>query len=819
MLSNYITIAFRNLRKNPLYTSLNIIGLAMGLAACLLITLYVVRELDYDRWSPQADQTVRVVSHINFAGSQMDMAVVGAPVGPDAARELPEVQSWCRFRGRGSLLVRREGPQQSNIREKQVLIVDSTFFEVFPLPLLQGDPHRCLSVPNALAISRSRAEKYFGSPQMALGQTMILGNQDRCQVTAVFEDMPENSHFQADLLLSLAEDEEIKDSPPFWGSNNNFQTYLLLRKGTDQKAFAEKFERLSREKFAVTLHQMLGSTMDEFEKTGQSIRFELQNLTDIHLHSDLQFELAPNGSMLYISIFGAIAAFILLIACINFMNLATARSSMRAKEIGVRKALGSRRGALVGQFLTESTLLAFIATILAVLLATMVMPAYRELTGRELHMPWNEPVFWMTLGGGAVLVGLIAGSYPAFFLSAFNAVKILKGDAPGGTRKKGGLRSALVVFQFSISITLILATMMVYRQLNFIQTKKLGFNKSQVLILDDADAMGDRIYTLKAEMLQQPAIEAATVSGYLPVPSNRGDRGYMKKRSIEVGEIVEMQRWIIDNDYFKTMGMELSQGRFFDPTRVTDSTGVVINETAAKLFGFDNPIGKKIYTLDRTPQGTPNPEDYIEQEIIGVVKDFHWSSLRDNIGSLCFQLGKSTNMASFRYKGNDTKAVIAALEKNWKALAPDQPFSYRFLDEAFERVYRTEQRVGRLAGLFALFSVLISCLGLFGLSAFTAEQRTKEIGVRKVLGASVAGITGLLARDFLKLVFIALLIASPIAYYGMRAWLQDFAYRIHIQWWMFAIAGLVAIVIAFLTVSFQSVKAALANPVKSLRSE
>jgi putative ABC transport system permease protein len=309
------------------------------------------------------------------------------------------------------------------------------------------------------------------------------------------------------------------------------------------------------------------------------------------------------------------------------------------------------------------------------------------------------------------------------------------------------------------------------------------------------------------------------VSGFLPIPSNRSDQGYMKKRSIEVGEVVQMQRWRVDSDYFRTLGIELSQGRFFDPARTTDSAGVIINEAAAKLFGFDDPIGKKIYSLDATPQGTPKPEDYEEMEIVGVVKDFHWASLRDNIGALCFRLGRSRGLASFRYKGEDTEAVVAALEKQWKSMAAEQPFSYRFLDDAFARIYRAEQRVGTLAGLFALLSVLISCLGLFGLAAFTAERRTKEIGIRKVLGASVAGITGLLAREFLALVALAFAIASPLAYYFMQGWLSDFAYRIEIGWWMFAAAGALAVSLAFLTVCFQSIKAALANPVKSLRSE
>ncbi len=820
MLSNYLTIALRNLRKNSLYSGLNVFGLALGIAACLLIALYVAYERSYDHWNANADRTMRIVADINFGGTRYEEAVIGAPIAPDAAREIPEVQSWCRLRERGPHLVRRDGQMQSNIREDKVLFVDSTFFEVFPLKILQGDAARCLAQPGTVAISRSRAERYFASPEMALGQTLVLENNQRVQVTAVYEDMPQNSHFRADLLRSLVNDEEIKRSPPFWGSNNNFHTYLLLRPGTDNVAFAQKFERLCREKFVVTAQQMLGTTLADFEKTGQYIRFYPQQVTDIHLQSNLGSELSPGGNIRYVWIFSAIAAFILLIACINFMNLATARSSMRAKEIGVRKALGSSRRALTGQFLTESVLVVALAVVLAVGIAALAMPGYRILTGHDaLQMPWGEPIFWLTLVGGTLLTGLLAGMYPAFFLSAFSAIKVLKGEAVGAGPRSGGLRSALVVFQFSIATALILSTLLVSRQLNFIQTKNLGFEKEQVIVVDNAYALGDRTYHFKEEMLKNPLIESGTVSGYLPVPSNRSDQGFMKNRSITLGEIVQMQRWRVDNDYFNTMNIELHAGRLFDPARQTDSMGIVLNESAVKLFGFGDPIGQKIYTLDKTPNGPPRPEDYQALEIIGVVKDFHWASLRDNIGALCFRLGQSRGSASFRYKGRDTKAVIAALEQQWKSMAPEQPFAYRFLDDAFDKMYRAEQRVGRLAGIFAVLAVLISCLGLFGLAAYTAERRTKEIGIRKVLGASIANITGLLAKDFLKLVLLAIVIASPIAWYVMNQWLSDFAYRIEISWWMFAAAGALALLIAFLTVGFQSVKAALANPARSLKSE
>jgi putative ABC transport system permease protein len=819
MLSNYITIALRQLRKKPLYTGLNIAGLAIGVAACLLIVLYVAYELSYDRWNPQSDRIVRPVADIQFGGNHYQMAVVGSFLGPDAASELPEIQAWCRFREYGSYLVKRDGAVQQNFREEAVLTVDSSFFELFPLKIIEGDPARCLAQPNTVAISRSRAEKYFASPQMAMGQTLVLENEERWQVTAVYEDMPGNSHFRADLLLAMNGNDEVKNAPPFWATNNNFHTYLLLRKGTDLAAFNRKFDQLSTEKVAITVQQVLGTTVEDMAKTGQYARYYLQNLKDIHLHSDLTVELAPNGSIRYVWIFSAIAAFILLIACINFMNLATARSAGRAKEVGMRKVLGGARSALIGQFLSESLAISAMAVLLATLVAALAMPWYRELTGREaLAMPWNSPVFWAALTSGTVLVGLLAGSYPAFFLSAFDSIRVLKGQVSGMGRG-GNLRSVLVVFQFSVAVALIIATMLVFNQLNYIQNKKLGFEKSQVIIIDDAYGLENKVYTFKEEMLRHPAIESATVSGFLPVPSSRNDQTFSKTQAIDKDNSVSMQRWRVDNDYTATLGLEIVQGRNFDPARVTDSTGIIINETAARQMGFADPIGQKMYVPNRNFEGTPKPEDFSELTIIGVVKDFHWSSLRDNIGALCLQLGRSTGLISFRYKGAETGAMIAALEKQWKAMSPDQAFSYRFLDDAFARMYESEQRIGKIAGIFGVLAIFVSCLGLFGLASFTTEQRTKEIGIRKVLGASVSGITSLLAKDFLKLVVVAIVIASPLAWWLMQKWLSDFAYRIEIRWWMFALAGVVAVAIAFLTVSFQSIRAALSNPVKSLRSE
>ncbi|MBK7408103.1 MAG: ABC transporter permease [Saprospirales bacterium] len=732
MIRNFFKIAIRNLLKHKGFSFINIFGLAVGIACTLLICLYIAHELSYDRWNPQADRIVRVYSDINFGGNLMRMAVSGVSVGPDVVRELPEVQAFCRFRDYGSYLVKRDGDGQQNFKENEFLTVDSSFFEVFPAKILEGDARSCLVEPNTVAISKSRAEKYYGSPQMAMGQTMVFDNRTRAKVTAVYADLPSSSHFKAQFLLSLTGNEEVATSPQLWAMSNNFHTYLLLREGVRLEDFKEKFNALSREKIGETGSQMLGMTIEEFEATGQYARYELQPLTDIHLYSDLNVELEANGSIQYIWIFGAIALFVLLIACINFMNLTTARSAHRAREIGIRKVLGGQRASLIGQFLTETILVTAMAVVLALAMVSLALPWFRELADRPLEMPWSMPVFWLALLGSTCVVGLLAGSYPAFFLSAFDSVKVLKGQL-GKTARHGILRSVLVVFQFATAVVLIIATVLVYSQLDYIQHKKIGFQKDQVIIVEDAYALGEKVESFKQAMLTNPIVQRATISSFLPVPSGRSDNIFTSSREMRQDNAVSMQNWRVDGDYLATMGMELTQGRFLDPARPADSLAIVINETAVDKFGFSDPVGKKVYTLTGDVEGHSDPEDFMELTVIGVVKNFHWKSLRENIGALSMQLGRSAGLLSFRYASGESKNVIAALESKWNEMAPDQPFSYRFLDDSFAQVYRAEQRVGQIAGIFAGLAILVSCLGLFGLASFMAEQRTKEIGIRKVL--------------------------------------------------------------------------------------
>lgn len=818
MFKNHLKIALRYLLKYKGFSFINIAGLAIGLTCFLLIALFITHELSYDRWNPQVDRIVRPYSDIKFGGSEMHMAVSGAIVGPDVAKEMPEVQAFCRLRNYGTYLVKRDGEMQQNFEERELLVADSSFFEVFPLTLMAGNPKTCLKEPNTIAISKTKAEKYFGTTQMAMGETLVLDNRQKCKVTAVFEDIPSNSHFDAHFLIAMNGNREVEQASPLWATSNNFHTYFLLRPGTDVEAFKTKFAAFSQQKIAETAKMMMNLSLEEFEATGQYARYTLQDLSDIHLYSNLDIELAANSSIQYVWVFGAIGLFILFIACINFMNLTTARSAQRAKEIGVRKVLGGLRSNLIGQFLSETVFLTLIAVLLALGLAALFLPGFNELSARELTMPWSSRTFWLSLVLGTAVVGLIAGSYPAFFLSAFNTIKILKGEAVGKS-KGGGLRSALVVFQFTISIVLIVATMLVYKQLNYIQDKKLGFQKDQVIIVDNAYALGDKVEVYKEEIKKQPGIKSATVSSYLPVPSSRSNTTFVTSREIRQDNAINMGQWRVDFDYLETLGLEMADGRFFDRSFITDSSAIILNETAASILGFEDPIGQRLYLPTDNIRGQTNPEDFDEYTVIGVVKDFHWESLRENIGALSLMIGRSTGHVSCKFSATESANVVQALEAQWKKLSPEQPFSYRFMDNSFSSMYEAEQKIGSIALIFALLAIFISCLGLFGLASFTAEQRTKEIGIRKVLGANIPQIVQLLSKDFLRLVFISLIIAIPIAWYSMQRWLQDFAYRIEISWWVFVAAGLAAVLIAILSVSFQSIRAALANPVDSLRAE
>lgn len=819
MLRNYFTIALRNLSKNRFYTAINVTGLAVGIASCLIIVLFVMSELGYDKHHTNAERIYRINGEIKFGGNHYMLAVAPAPLAEALVQEFPEVENAVRFRSRGSYLV-KASETSDNIKEDHVVWTDSSFFKIFTVPVLQGNSQSALKEPNSIAISQKIANKFFPS-STALGQTLILDNRWPMKVTAVFADMPKTGHFNFDVLISMSGLEEAK------GTNflsNNFQTYILLKDGTNARALEAKLPSIVIKYIGPQAAQMLGGefTMEKFVEAGNKLEYSLMPLTDIHLYSDRPIgELAPNGDIAYVYLFSVVALLILVIACINFMNLSTARSANRAKEVGVRKVMGSLRSHLIRQFLTESILLSALSFVLAVALAYLIVPIFNELSQKSLVLPFSTPLFYLVLLVGSLIVGILAGLYPSFFLSAFKPVQVLKGQVALGMRS-GFIRSSLVVFQFVISVFLIVGTIAVYRQLDFIQHKKIGFKKDQVLIVHDAYALGDKTRVFKDEVKKNSFILSGTVTGYLPVNGWRNDNTFWPEGGQPTQDnMVGMQTWSVDLDYIKTFGMKMMTGRFFSAEFPSDSQAVILNESAVRQYNFEqNPIGKKISTFTgNNPDGSPDMKSMRSWEVIGVVEDFHFESLKQGIAPLAFFLDGNNGSVAFRFQSKNTQDVISTIEKSWKALAPGQPFQYSFLDEDFANLYTTEQRLGKTFALFAGLAIMIACLGLFALTAFTAEQRTKEIGIRKVLGASVSGIVVLLSKEFGKLIIIAFILATPVAWWAISKWLEDYQYKVEIGWGIFALAGLIVLVIAFATMSFQSIKAAISNPVKSLRSE
>lgn len=812
MIKNYFKIAWRNLLKNRIFSLINISGLAAGLSCFILIALYVADELSYDTYNQKADRIYRINADIILGGNNLHLAVTADPMGATVKKDYPEVEEYARiYAASGSKLVKKGN---TFITELHVAHADSTLFSVFTLPAVAGDTKNALNEPNTVVITESTAKKYFGTTNV-IGK-MVETDDDKnnlYKVTAVIKDIPNNSHFNFDFIFSM----DNVNYP--WGSfgSHNFQTYLLLKPGTDSKIFEKKLQAYVTKYVLPEAQQSMNiKSMDELRKSGNTIAYSLMPVTDIHLHSDRFPELAVNGNIQYVYIFSAVALFVLLLACVNFMNLSTARSANRAKEVGIRKVLGTEKRNLVGQFLTESTLMAFIALLFAIGIVWLTMPYFNNLSGKSLAInDLLHPVYLILLLLLPVVVGLLAGSYPAFYLSSFKPITVLKGKLNTGF-KRSHLRNILVVFQFATSIILIVGTIIVYKQLNYIQTKKIGFSKDQVLVINGTHALGNNATAFKNEVVKFAGVKSATFAGFLPVAnSSRNDNTYSKEAVMDSRNILSSQTWRIDYDYINTLGMEISSGRNFSRDFPSDSGAVIINETTAKVLGYDNPIGKKLYTANNKN----GVNKVISFDIIGVVKNFNYESLKQDIGPLVFRLGDRNFATAFKVNTADVQNLVKRIESKWKVMASGMPFSYQFLDDAFNDMYKVEQRTGLLGLTFAIIAILIACLGLFGLATYMAEQRIKEIGVRKVLGATVFGIATMLSKDFIRLVLVAALIAFPVAWWAMNKWLQDFAFKVNMEWWVFAIAGIMVLVIALVTVSSQAIKAALSNPVKSLRTE
>ncbi|THU34849.1 FtsX-like permease family protein [Niastella caeni] len=806
MFTTYFKIAIRCLLKNKVFSAINILGLSIGMAVCFIILLFVRDELSYDRFNVKANNMYRVVFKANVNGGKINESNVMPPVASALKNDYPEVKEVTRLRTLGNPRLLVNGKL---FTEASMVFVDSNFFNVFTIPLIQGDPNTALLLPYSIVISKAMAQKYFGN-ENPLGKLINRGkdkNNPPFTVTGVFDKIPANSHFHFDLFGSMITDPDQKSDS--WLSSN-YYTYVVLPNGYDHKKLEAKLPRMVEKYMGPQIQQNMGLTLAQFRTKGNELGFTLEPLTKIHLFGNSNTEFEPGGDIRYIYIFSAVALFMLLIACINFINLSTAGAAKRAKEVGVRKVMGSRKQDLIKQFLLESALITTFALCISAVLVQLALPIFNDLAGKNLSFGFQlKPMAALTVLG--LLVSILAGLYPAFFLSSFKPIATLKGKFITQSNTYN-LRSGLIVFQFFIAICLITGTIVVYQQMKFIQTTKVGYNKEQLLVLNNSWALGKNEPVFRDQLLNDPRIENVTISGYKPVgPSFYNNAlAYPEGRDNQLLNALEYR---VDERYIPTLGMQLVTGRNFSPVMQTDSLAMIINETAARAFGWGNSaIGKKIFR-EHTNRG-----NHVAYTVIGVVKDFHFKSLREAITPLLMVLHPETGLI-VRVKTKDIPGLLASMKQQWAAFKPEEPFSWSFIDELYNKTYAAEQKTGRILNIFTVLTILVACLGLFGLATYTAEQRAKEIGIRKVLGASVTQVTSMLSKEFLKLVVIACIIAFPLSYWIMHQWLLDFAYRVNLNAWMFIAAGLIAIIIALGTVSVQSIKAAMTNPVKSLRSE
>ena len=810
MIKNYLKVGLRNLWKNKTFSAINIVGLSAGLAVFLLIVLYVKDELSYDKHNAQSENIYRIDADIFFNGTQFTSSVAPPPLAPTLKKDYPGIVQYVRLRGLGDILVKKD---DQNIQNHNAVFADSTFFQVFSIPMIAGNPLTALNEPNSIVIDETTAKKYFNSTDV-VGKTLYVDNSVNCKITGVIKDIPPQSHFHFSFIRPMHD--RYHSDQDDWLSNNN-ASYVLVRPGVTQASLQNHVNATINNYLAKQLEQRLHTTVNDVNKGGNHYLYPVMPLTDIHLHSNKSYEFEANGNVASVYIFSVIAIFILLIACVNFMNLSTARSANRAKEVGIRKVAGSLRSNLITQFLTESVLMSFFSLLLALGVAALLLPLFNQLAGKQMSVftlfsTWLLPVLIALI----IVVGCIAGSYPAFYLSSFQPVQVLKGSIAKGF-KGSWLRSGLVVFQFFISITLIIGTIVIYNQLNYIRSREIGYNRDQVLVIHNTSVLDNQKKAFRQEMLKISGVQNAAIAGSLPTETGHNQRGWFKDPTLDAKQVTVVTDFVVDQNYIPTLGMRMAIGRNFSPDFPTDSSAVIINETAAKLLGFKNPLSERIYR----PTGYSGSEGLTSKSfhIIGVVKDFNFSSMHDKVGPLVIQLDEEYGKIAMRIDTKNIPLLISQVENKWKSMAPGQPFSYTFLDADFNKIYNADQRTGTLFVTFAVFAILIACLGLFGLVTYAAEQRIKEIGIRKVLGASVSEIVNMISKDFVKLVLIGFVIAFPIAWWMMNKWLQSFAYRVNISWSVFAIAGITATLIAFITVSFQAIKAAIANPVKSLRTE
>lgn len=794
MFKNYFKIAVRSLWRHKSFSFINILGLAVGMAACFLIYLYVHFETSYDAFNTKADRIYRLVTDIKTPSDLMQLGSSSSTMAIHLRKDFPEVESFVRISNQ-SFLVRK-----GNIKfqEKKTIMADSTLFKIFDFPLVSGDKNTALKEPMSIVISQTAAKKYFGNSN-PVGQTVLLtGEAINATITGVMKDMPENSQIKADMVVSMSSQQRIyKQSLDSNWTDFSVVSYLLLKPHASPKALVAKFPA-----FIAT------NIGEQLKEQQLSFTLFLEPLKDVYIKSKRDSG-QEAGSLTNVYIFSIIAVFILLIACINFINLTTARSAERAKEVGIRKVVGAARFQLAKQFIGESILICFIAFIVAVLLCALLLPLFNQLASKPVSTPlFYHPLYIFSLFLASVFIGGIAGFYPSLVLSSFKPVAVLKGRFATG--KKGLiLRKGLVIFQFAISIILIVGTLVVYIQLNYMRSRDLGFSKDQMMIIDTNGDKNKEVF--KQSLSSVPGVLSTSFSNGIPGDGNIRTGSKVENKAGDM-QVASLDLYIVDFNYINQYKMKIIAGRNFSESFSTDTTqAMIINESAVKLLGYAS--AKEVIGRNFEQWGKKG-------KIIGVVKDFHYQSLQQPIRPLTMLIEpQDYQILSIKVTTGGLSATIKEIGEKWNKIIPNRQFYYTFLNESFDKQYRAEERFGNLFFNFAILAIFISCLGLLGLASYSTIQRTKEIGVRKVLGASVSNIVNLLSIDFLKLVLIAFIIAAPIAWFSMNKWLQDFAYRIDLTWWIFAIAGVAAIVIAFGTISFQAIKAAMANPVKSLRTE
>lgn len=805
MFVNNVKIGWRQMSRQKMYSAIKIGGFALGIAASLLITLFIIDELNFDSQASTADRIYRIYERYDDTDGKIYKWVwFQAPFAKTVKQMFPEVEMAGRINesalfGVGSAQIRRDD-QPDNTYEERITYFDGELLEMLEIPLIYGDYKTCLDERNEMVITRKKAEKYWPG-ENPVGKLMIYNNEIETpiKIGGVIEDFPGNSTLQYDFLVSLANREMWKGEADYWEATN-YPTYVRLAPGTDPDEFARKLRKLGE------IYILPHNGKEWFSRSS----FGLQPLKDIHLYSAIEKIESPDTNLSdirFIWLFGAVAVFIVLIACVNFINLSTAKSASRAKEVGLRKTVGSYRSYLIGQFLVESFIFSVLSFVIGVLLAWLILPSFNDLAGKSLVFPWTQVWFVPTIIGSSIVVGFLSGIYPSFYLSSFKPAEVLKGSFARSS-KNAATRSALVVFQFTTSIVLIIATIVIYRQMSHIVNADLGYDKDQLLMIKGTNTLNKEVWTFKDEMLKLSAVKNATVSDFLPVSgTKRNGNGFRVEGAEDKQELnVGAQFWQGDPDYAETLGLKILEGRFLSKDIASDSDAIVINQTMAKRLGLEKPIGSRI-------------KNWRPWNVVGVVEDFYFDGIRTEIEPLAITLWGSTNTLTVKLSTQDLPTTLKQIDELWRKFSPHQPLRTAFMDETFARMYDDVLRMGKIFTVFACFAIVVACLGLFALSAFMVEQRGKEISVRLVLGASVRSIFRLLTVNFVKLVLISILLAAPIAWYLMDNWLKGFNNKTNIGWDVFVLAGGIAVVIAIGTISYQSIKAGLVKPVNNLRSE